>query len=194
MAHYVSEQITAAESADADERESKQAAAAESILRLWQHRSGMPGDQPPMRAFEPVFAALDRLSEPQKPWSFYGSFPDGAEPNAENMASESLLRVALSLEDGGRDIVRILVTEAARAAEDREAKWVQLSEELAEDDERKAIRDLRRVSRMLAEYLGSSEEADSLELAHAHLAQLIGTLTSLNEEIAREIQARPHRR
>lgn len=193
MAHYAAEQIAAAESADADERDSRQAAAAESILALWQHRSGMPGDQPPMRTFEPVFAALDRLSEPHKPWSFYRSFPEGAEPSAENMASEPLLRVALRLEDGARDIVRTLVAEAARAAEDREAKWVQLSGELTEDDERKAIRELRRISRMLAEHLGNPEETDSLELVHAHLAQLIGTLTNLNEEIAREIRARPRR-
>jgi hypothetical protein len=74
MAHYIAEQIIDAESADPGERASKEQAAAESILALWQRRSGLPIDQPPMHSFERVFTALDRLAGPQEPWSFYRTF------------------------------------------------------------------------------------------------------------------------
>lgn len=66
MAHYIAEQIAAAGSAGESDRAAKEQAAAESILALWQHRAGLPGDRP-MYAFERVFQALDRLAEPQAP-------------------------------------------------------------------------------------------------------------------------------
>src|SRR3954447_5796444 len=54
MAHYIAEQITAAEAAGDDDRSAREHAAAESILALWQRRAGLPGDRPPMHSFQRV--------------------------------------------------------------------------------------------------------------------------------------------
>lgn len=158
MAHYVAEQISAAESASGNDRASKEKTAAESILALWQHRSGLPTERSPMQAFERVFNALDRLAEPHDPWSFYRPFPGEARPSADDVESDTLLRLALNLEDSTREIVRALVSEAAATALDREAEWVRLSENLAEDEERKAMRQLSRPARLSNQQLGAPEE------------------------------------
>jgi hypothetical protein len=110
MAHYVAEKISAAESATDNDRAAKEKTAAEAILALWQHRSGLAGDRSPMQAFEGVFSALDRLAEPQDPWSFYRPFPEDAEPGPDDAASNALLRLALKLEDSARHVVRALVS------------------------------------------------------------------------------------
>jgi hypothetical protein len=155
MAHYIAEQITAAESAAESDREAREHAAAESILALWQRRAGLPGDRRPMHAFERVFLALDRLAEPQDPWRFYRPFPEGAEPSPEDLISSTLLSLAFSVEDSAREIVRALIAEAAARALDREARWVLLSEGLAEDEERRAIRHLDRLMRLSEESIGN---------------------------------------
>ena len=142
MAHYIAEQITAAESAAESDRDASEQAAAESILALWQRRAGLPGGHPPMHAFGRVFLALDRLAEPQDPWRFYRPFPEDTEPSPDEVISDILLSLALRVEDSAREIVRALIAEAAAAALDREARWVRLSETLAEDEERRAIRRL----------------------------------------------------
>lgn len=191
MAHYVAEQISAAESASDNDRAGKQQAAAESILALWQRRSGLPTDRPPMQELERVFLALDRLAEPSDPWSFYRLFPREAEPSAEDVVSETLLRLALNLEDSTREIVRALVVEAAATALDREAEWVRLSENLAEDEERKALLQLNRLARLSNERLDNPEDMEPLERAHAHIARMIDTLTAISEAIAHECDGEP---
>jgi hypothetical protein len=191
MAHYVAEQISAAESASDNDLAGKQQAVAESILALWQRRSGLPTDRPPMQAFERVFLALDRLAEPGDPWGFYRLFPKEAEPSAEDVASETLLRLALNLEDSAREIVRALVVEAAATALNQEAEWVRLTENLSEDEERKALRRLNRLARLSNERLDDPEDMEPLERAHAHIARMIKTLTTINEAIADELQGKP---
>jgi hypothetical protein len=191
MAHYIAEQITAAESAGESDREARQQAAAESILALWQRRSGLPGDRPPLHEFERVFLALDRLAEPQDPWRFYRPFPEGAEPGPQDVISSTLLRLALDVEDSAREIVRALITEAAGAALDREAQWVRLGENLAEDDEFRAIRSLHRLVRQYSgEGAGNPDPIEPLERVRAQITRTIEQLTAVCDAIA---SARPHR-
>ena len=136
MAHYVAEKISAAESATDNDRAAKEEAAAEAILALWQRRSGLPGNRSPMQAFERVFSALDRLAEPQDPWSFYRIFRPRRAGRGRYVSS-TMLRLALDLEDSARGAVHALVAEAAAMSLDREAEWVRLSANLAEDEERR---------------------------------------------------------
>jgi hypothetical protein len=118
-------------------------------------------------------------------------FPKEAEPSAEDVASETLLRLALNLEDSAREIVRALVVEAAATALNQEAEWVRLTENLAEDEERKALRRLNRLARLSNERLDDLEDMEPLERAHAHIARMIKTLTTINKAIADELQGKP---
>ena len=189
MAHYIAGQITDAESAEPGERESKEQAAAESILALWQRRSGLPADQQPMHSFERVFKALDRLAGPQDPWSFYRIFPAHAEPGEEEIVSSTLLRLALDLEDAARGIVRSLVAEAAANSLDREAEWVRLSANLTEDEERKALQQLQRLTEQSGGQSESTDDMEPLERVHACIAQTIDRLTAINNAITQDLRA-----
>jgi hypothetical protein len=183
MAHYIAEQITAAESAGERDREASEQAAADSILALWERRAGLPGDRPPMRAFARVFVALDRLAEPQDPWSFYQPFPEGTEPSNEDVISDTLLSLALNVEDSARQVVRALIAEAAATALDREAKWVRLSENLAEDDERQAIWHLRRLMGLEEKSAGNPEGMEALARVQAFIKRSIDQLTAVCDAI-----------
>lgn len=183
MAHYIAEQITAAESAGESDREAREQAAAESILALWQHRAGLPGDRRPMHSFAHVFLALDRLAEPQEPWRFYRPFPEGTEPSPEDVSSNTLLSLALTVEDSTREIVHALIAEAAATALDREAEWVRLSENLAEDEERQAIRQLRGLMRLVQEDVDDPEVMEPLERIQTHIRRAIEQLTAISNAI-----------
>ncbi len=193
MAHYIAGQITDAESAGPRERASKEQAAAESILALWQRRSGLPADQRPMYSFERVFQALDRLAGPQDPWSFYRMFPAHAESGEKDMVSSTLLRLALDLEDTARGIVRSLVAEAAATSLDREAEWVRLSANLAEDEERKAFQQLRRLTEQSDGQPENTDNMESLERVHARIAGMIEQLTAINNAITQDLRRIPAR-
>lgn len=147
MAHHISDLITRAEAAEGDtDAEELRNAATKSILELWSHRAALAtrGDKP-LATYDPIFTALTRLSEPQEPWRFYGLFPPGDEPDDADMVGAPLLRVAMTLEDIIRDVVRQVVVVAAEEAADREATWVALSEHLIEDDQRSVLRKLRQL-------------------------------------------------
>ena len=167
MAHYIAEQITAAESAGESDRTAR-------------HRHP---HRPQMHTFERVFLALERLAEPQDLWRFYRPFPEGTEPSPEDVISSTLLSLALNVEDSAREIVRALVAEAAATALDHEAQWVRLSENLAEDEERQAIRRLDRLMRLSDESLDNPEDMDPLERVRAHITRTIGQLTAISDAI-----------
>ena len=190
MAHYIAEQITAAESADESDREAREQAAAESILALWQRRGGLPGSHPPMHTFGRVFLALDRLAEPQDPWRFYRPFPEDSEPSPEDVISDTLLSLAISVEASAREIVRVLVAEAAATALDREARWVRLTETMAEDEERRAIRQLDRLMRLSEESIDNPEDMKPLDRVQSRIAWTIGQLTAISDAITEVSQGR----
>jgi hypothetical protein len=191
MAHYIAQQITDAESAEPAERAGKEQAAAESILALWQRRSGLPADQPPMHSFERVFTALDRLAGPQDPWSFYRTFPAHTEPDEEDVISSTLLCLALNLEDSARGAVQALIAEAAATSLDREAEWIRLSANLDEDDERKAIRQLQRLTEQLSGQPENASGMEPLERIHARIARMIEQLTAISDAITQDLSQGP---
>jgi hypothetical protein len=146
MAHYISELIVNGEAATGGSAESIRRETAETIIELWNHRADIPAHHRPLSDFNPVFKALERLSEPQDMWGFYGMFDDGGEPGEAELSALPLLRYALDLEDVVRDLVRQIIMLAAAKASDREAKWVKLAEHLATDDSSRAIKELLKLA------------------------------------------------
>ncbi|MFJ5075207.1 hypothetical protein ACIP8Z_11470 [Streptomyces sp. NPDC088553] len=181
MAHHISDLITRAETApeaDVDDMRRETVAA---ILALWKHRSALPMDNPPLDAFEPVFSALKRLSEPQDPWGFYQMFPPGHEPSQDDTAAVPLLRNALAVEDAVRRVVREIVVFAAREAADKEAKWLQLSGHLEDDDQRSARDAVLELASTLARYTG---DADAEPVAEDGYSKLITILLRAETQLA----------
>lgn len=146
MAHFVAELISAVDAADGDaEVGAAKARAAEEILRLWSHRSTMPRPYP-MESFDRVFAALDRLELRAPPCRLSRYFGDDA-PTEADLAVVPLLEVAARVDDDLSDVVAWLISEAAAAAADAEAPWVQIAVEIGEDKSARALRRLMSVTR-----------------------------------------------
>ena len=103
MAHYIAraDHRRRVSRTKATARPAEQAAA-ESILALWQRRAGLPGDQPPMHAFEP---RIPRPGPPRRaagPMALLPPFPQDTEPGPEDIISSTLLSLALNVEDSAR--------------------------------------------------------------------------------------------
>ena len=81
--------------------------------------------------------------------------------------------------------LRALIVEAAATALDREAQWVRLSENLAEDEELQAVRYLQRLMRQLSEEGASNPDAvEPLGRVQARIARTIDELTAVRDAIA----------
>lgn len=155
IAHHIAELIVQAETCARPERQAAESAVAEAIIKLWANRSGLPTRRYPLQSFEPVFAALDRLGQPHSPWGYYRIFGDDAQPSEDDIASVALLKAACTIDEDVREVVTAAVIVAARDATRREAKWLELSRHLAEDQQRLAVKALRRLR--LSRYHDSEE-------------------------------------
>lgn len=183
MAHYIGELIIRAKSATGDQVQSIQRETAETIIGLWRHRADFPGRNRPLAAFDPVLAALERLSEPQRPWRFYATFEDGNEPDSSELSHLPLLRCALELEDTVRDVVRQIIIAAAADALDREAKWVKLASYLPDDN---ATMSINALFKLMDEYRGDSEPfAPDTTPAASEGEKFVNTLRQAESKIRR---------
>lgn len=177
MSHHISDLITRAETTPGPDGDEIRSETARTILELWAHRADLPVRNRPMATFKPVFTALDRLSEPQEPWAFYGTFEKGNEPSHADMIGALLLKLALELEDTAREVVQQIVIFAADEATDTEAKWLQLSAHLGEDDQRRARRSIRQLQRSLTqEYERLATDQDPVSDVADDRAELVATM------------------
>lgn len=181
MGHHIGDLIIQAENATGAEMNDIRREAATAILALWDHRAAFSSATQPLVAFEPVFRAVERLSEPQEPWSFYRMFPPGREPSEDDMTGAPLLRVALSLEGTVRGVVREIVALAAQQAADKEAKWLKLSEHLEADEQRAARNALLQLARTLKMY---TDGDDGDPAADVGLPKLIAALQRAESQLA----------
>ncbi|WP_432752311.1 hypothetical protein ACE1OA_04680 [Streptomyces sp. JL2001] len=181
MAHRIGDLIVQAEDATGAEADGARREATTVILALWDHRMAFPSQTPPLRAFESVFRALERLSEPRDRWSFYRMFPSGSEPSEDDMAGAPLLRVALSLEETVRGVVGEIVALAAQEADDKEAKWLKLSEHLEPDEQRAARDAFLRLAHTLKAY---TDGEDGDPAARTGLPKLIAALQRAESQLA----------
>jgi hypothetical protein len=70
MVHHLAELMTAAEKAVSPEEQTKATeAAANLILKVWEHRANLPGGVNPMNSFSGVLRVLNHLNARDNPWA-----------------------------------------------------------------------------------------------------------------------------
>nr|WP_127891585.1 hypothetical protein [Streptomyces sp. S10(2018)] len=182
MAYHISDLITRVEVAPAGKVDVMRGEVFNTILALWRNRTALPtAPHAPLAAFEPVFKALERLSEPDEPWGYYRAFPSGYDPSADDVAVAPLLQAALRLEDGARRGVRELVALAAQIAADTDAKWLKLSEGIEGDEQREALDAIQELAWLLE---ANTDDVGSEPLADPKVSRLIATLQGVEAELA----------
>jgi hypothetical protein len=178
MAHYTAEKILLAETATDSDREVKQAACCEQILKLWGHRNTMPLHRRPFDSFAPLFKVLNSLDSDSTSQRYFLDFASDDESEETN----DWLNYARQIDEAARTIIRYCVANAAEKALNQESDWVAAARQaVAITDD-----DLRLIN-MLAEISGSQNVQTAAEAKTAQLNDLIvkaGQLTSLLEKFA----------
>ena len=73
MAHHLAELIHAAENAETPEdRLRAQAQATETILKIWEYRTALPGRAYPLAPYQDILQVLNRLRPGDNPFSYFG--------------------------------------------------------------------------------------------------------------------------
>jgi hypothetical protein len=143
MAHHISDLITRAQGAGPEERDLRQEAT-DTILALWQHRNDAPLRSRPTRHIDTVLNALQRLGS-KRSFEFYNTFGSNDRPEPDELASSPALQLALELENTMQELVLRTVRLAANEAGNKEARWLQHAKHLADDDQMRLWRLLRRL-------------------------------------------------
>jgi hypothetical protein len=98
MAHHVAELIETAEKGKtAAERARAQEQAVETILKIWDHRTSLPGTAYPLAGYGDVLRVLDRLRPGENPFRYIAQT---SEAKREQLAAElfdSLTRLVIAL-------------------------------------------------------------------------------------------------
>lgn len=179
MAHYVAELITTAEQTDDSTSKS---AAADFILRLWDHRSNLKNPYP-LKEHDKIFAALDYLGLPANTHQFNRHL--GAhQPSKDITETDAYLRAAAALDDINREVVSWLIHEAALNADDREAPWVDAAMQLEADPTSRLLSRLHMFTDQYQRTRSAPTPATDAQQAEAELTSKVDTETDSKDGVA----------
>ncbi|WP_053361375.1 hypothetical protein [Bacillus sp. FJAT-27251] len=133
MAHYIAEQITVAERATGVEKKEAEERCFNTILKVWRHRSAIPGESRPFVKFEPILRTLERL-DPEIDHHYF--FEDRID-NFESVPDElkEWLEVAKGIDEAARVCLKYVFKQAALAATDESTiEWLENAAALREED------------------------------------------------------------
>lgn len=159
MAQYVAELLLKVENSSPEHTASVKAEVAEVILQIWAQRGHLPVLRYPFQSFDQVFAALARLEESYKPWGRLGIFDETAAPSGQDTSDSDVLAGACSVDEGAHRVVRFAVALAAASASAREAEWIGLGQDVADEEYKRSLRRIRRFTRMAAASEASEDES-----------------------------------
>lgn len=98
MAHHLAGLIHAAEHAETpDERATARAEATETIIRIWEHRSSLPGRAYPLAPNRDILAILQRLRIDNNPFRFVGRAAESELDRLSERIFDGLARLVITL-------------------------------------------------------------------------------------------------
>jgi hypothetical protein len=121
VAHYVGEQIIAAEKATGKKKAAAEKQCFEAILALWSHRNKLPDGLRPFEGFEPILRALAQL-DPDEPRPMYNLLHPRPEMDGERSDVVKLVDFVLSLDRVARILIGFALNEATAKAARPETK------------------------------------------------------------------------
>lgn len=166
MAHYVAQQMVAAQSARGKAKSAAEKRCFQTILSLWQHRASLPNGHRPFEDFEPILRVLAAIDPMAKHPFYHRLMPTrDAESTIEPGTVEAWVDFIVKIDAAARVLIQTALDEACELADNKRTRAFL----------RSAIRSSRRgdleiVGVMLAR---SKESADPrAELIQSRLNQL----------------------
>jgi len=133
MAHYIAEQIEIAENATGVDKREAEERCFKSILKLWNHRSVIPGESRPFVNFEPILRTLERLDPENDRHYFFEDSTDIPENDTDEL--KNWLDVAKKIDEAARVWLKYVFKQAALAATDESTlEWLENAYTLQEED------------------------------------------------------------
>lgn len=135
MAHYVAELMVRAEHAPLPKREEAQQSCACAILDLWEQTRSFPAKRTAFDSIDRVIECIDSLHPDGGPhyrnnlWRALD-----ARANDGDMEVENLLATALGIDGAARNLIHHILAHASRAAGRDSAEWLELAQNLDEED------------------------------------------------------------
>jgi len=121
VAHYVGEQIVAAEKSTGQEKAAAERQCFDAILALWSHRNKLPDGLRPFEGFEPILRALAQL-DPNEPRPMYHLLHRQGAMDGEPSDVVKLVDFVLSLDRIARVLIEFALNEATTKAARPETK------------------------------------------------------------------------
>lgn len=170
MAHYIAEKMESAELAPECDRDQKQSACCQEILKLWSHRGSLPLRGRPLESFEPIFKALESL-DPDRPALRYFVDPSA---DSESEQTRFWLDSSRQIDNAARLLIRHCLSNAAEEALNQESEWVEMARQaVAMTDD-----DLRLIN-MLAEISEAQNPQSTKEMKIAQISNLLNNTEEL---------------
>lgn len=135
MAHYVAELMVRAEHAPLPKREEAQQSCARAILDLWTQARSFPVKRTAFESVDRVIECIDSLhpdGEPHYRNNLWRALD--AHANEGDTEVENLLAIALGIDGAARSLIHHILAHATRAAGRDNAEWLELAQNLDEED------------------------------------------------------------
>jgi len=98
MAHHVAELIQKSKNGStAAERSKARNTATETILKIWQHRTSLPGDAYPLTSYKGISKVLDLLRPDDNPFKHFGHHPNAKREELAGILFDRLSRLIIAL-------------------------------------------------------------------------------------------------
>jgi len=135
MAHYVAELLVRAEHAPPSKREKAQELCACAILDLWGHARAFPTKRKAFESIDQVIEIIESLHPDGEPhyrnslWRALDARADSGDGEVEEW-----LTTALGIDAAARNLIHHVLAQASCAAGRHSAEWLELAQQLEEDN------------------------------------------------------------
>lgn len=185
MVHYITEQISIAETTTGSEKIKAEQQCFETILKLWERRSSLPNNRYPFKNFESIFKVLNRLDpENTQPYYFDNSHSQmnvnkgNEETESETDEVQTWVNIALGVDHAARVLIDFALKQAACNTVDEETiAWLENAAGISDEN------DVSVIIQLVGETQESEPEEDeeSLEETRRYLQSRIDKLTTFTE-------------
>ena len=189
MAHYVAELIVRAESVPATMRIEARRDCAQAILDLWAQAKVFPAKSAVFHSVDRVIEAVESLHPDASPYyrnNLWRALDERAGEGGGEV--EGLLQIAFGIDGAARNLIHHVLAHASRAAGRESAEWLELAQQIEDDD---ALTELRirlvRSGRDEAEL--RNHRIEQLEKRIGQLEFFIVTANELKANLDRALEA-----